>query len=414
MSRKDGGGEGDSLLPAQTRDCVSAPVTRDSMHAVRRTRALVFALVSAAFTSVYVTQPVLPVLQTEFGVTASAASLSISAIVAGIALASLPFGVLADRWPVQRLIGVGGAAVGSCCLIVATTSTFTVLVAARFVQGIFLPALTSSIAAYLARSLPPRDINIAMGAYVAATIAGGLGGRLLGGWIHPPLHWRYAFVTTTVLVFATAALAIRGLPPDRRRAGHEVEKTGTSVVALLRDGQLLRLCCAGAGAMCAFSSIFTYFPFYLSGAPLGLSTGVITSLYLTYVVGIVMGPVAGHLSNRLGNGRTMVVAALVFMAALTLSLVPRLPVLALALLGMCAGFFTVHAAAVGALNRALTRTRGRANALYGLFYYVGGALGITATGFFHSAFGWRGVVAFNAAVLLVPLAVGWASTRRWT
>src|SRR5947199_10582647 len=34
-----------------------------------RIQALVFAIVSAAFTSVYVPQPVLPVLQQEFGVT---------------------------------------------------------------------------------------------------------------------------------------------------------------------------------------------------------------------------------------------------------------------------------------------------------------------------------------------------------
>ena len=26
-----------------------------------------------------------------------------------------------------------------------------------------------------------------MGSYVSATVLGGLGGRLLGGWIHPPL-----------------------------------------------------------------------------------------------------------------------------------------------------------------------------------------------------------------------------------
>jgi YNFM family putative membrane transporter len=31
-------------------------------------------------------------------------------------------------------------------------------------------------------------LNVAMGAYVSATVVGGLGGRLLGGYLHPPLH----------------------------------------------------------------------------------------------------------------------------------------------------------------------------------------------------------------------------------
>ena len=146
-----------------------------------RTRYIVFSLVGAALTSTYVTQPVLPVLEAEFGVAASVASLSVSAVVAGIAVASLPFGMLADRWPVKRLIMVGGVAVSACCITVALTHTFAVLVLTRFVQGLFMPALTSCVAAYLARSLPRDELNVAMGAYVAATVAGGLGGRLLGG-----------------------------------------------------------------------------------------------------------------------------------------------------------------------------------------------------------------------------------------
>jgi len=73
------------------------------------------------------------VLETEFGIGAGIASLSVSAVVAGIALASLPFGMLADHWPVQRLILLGGLAVGACCVFVALTHTFAVLIVARFV-----------------------------------------------------------------------------------------------------------------------------------------------------------------------------------------------------------------------------------------------------------------------------------------
>ena len=58
---------------------------------------LVFSLVAAAFTTVYITQPVLPVLRGEFGVSAATASLTVSAVILGIALANLPFGALADR-----------------------------------------------------------------------------------------------------------------------------------------------------------------------------------------------------------------------------------------------------------------------------------------------------------------------------
>ena len=70
-------------------------------------------------------------------------SLTISAVIAGIAIASLPSGRLADRVPVRRLIGIGGVMAALCCLVVAATTQFSLLVIVRFVQGLFVPALTT-------------------------------------------------------------------------------------------------------------------------------------------------------------------------------------------------------------------------------------------------------------------------------
>jgi len=57
-------------------------------------QALVFSLVASAFTVVYITQPVLPVIEHEFGVNARTASLSVSMVIFGVAVANLPFGML--------------------------------------------------------------------------------------------------------------------------------------------------------------------------------------------------------------------------------------------------------------------------------------------------------------------------------
>jgi MFS transporter, YNFM family, putative membrane transport protein len=70
-----------------------------------RLQALVFTLVAAAISNLYLTQPVLPVIQQEFGVSAPLASVTVSVVILGIALANLPFGWLADRYPIKWLIG---------------------------------------------------------------------------------------------------------------------------------------------------------------------------------------------------------------------------------------------------------------------------------------------------------------------
>jgi len=116
--------------------------------------------------------------------------------------------------------------------------------------------------------------------------------------------------------------------------------------------------------------------------------------------------VAGGLSNRYGNGATLAAGSALLAAALLLTLIPSVLVIAAGLAGVCAGYFAVHAAAVGALNRKLDEGRGRANALYVLFYYLGGWAGITLCGYAWGQGGWPAVLGLCLAVLCVPFATG--------
>ena len=372
-------------------------------------QALVFGLVAAAVTTVYITQPVLPILQQEFGVNPSQASYTVSAVILGIALASLPFGMLADRFPVQRLILMGGGVVVACGLFCAVTSNLTLLVGARFIQGLFVPALTTCLAAYLSTNLPPERLNVVMGSYVSATVAGGLGGRLLGGFIHPPLHWRYAFVTASFLVLIATFAAVRWLP--RGKLPSEGDAHGEGFLALLAQVQLRRSFQVAFGSFFIFSSIFNYLPFYLHGAPFHASTQFITLLYLAYLIGIFTGPVAGQLSNRIGNGGTMVLGSLLLALAIVLTLIKSILAIVIALMLVCGGFFSIHASAAGSLNRRLTSSRGRANSLYVLAYYLGGAVGITLSGYAYGFAGWFGVAGLGLMMLTVPLVTGLKEMR---
>ena len=364
----------------------------------------VFSLVAAAFTTIYITQPVLPVLQVEFGVTETRASLTISAVIFGIALSNLPLGIAADRFPIKPIIFTGGCVVSLCGLTCALTSDMTVLIGARFVQGLFIPCLTTCVAAYVAKTFPQESLNVVMGSYVAATVAGGLGGRLLGGFIHPPLHWRYAFVTASVFLLAASLAACHVLPGETRTSSAEHEPPGFLHLILRAD--LLRIFSVAFSAFFVFSSLFNYLPFYLASPPFAASTEVITLTYFSYLVGIVVAPLAGKLCNRIGNGAVMALGAVVFGAALGATLIKALPAIATSLAVICLGFFSIHAAAAGSLNRRLTASRGRANSLYVLFYYLGGFAGITLSGYTYISFGWPGIVLLGSAMLLIPLSSG--------
>ncbi len=382
---------------------VSSDTSRYQAGSSVRFQLLVFALVGAAFTTIYITQPVLPVLQQEFAVGESRASLTISAVIFGIALSNLPWGSLADRVPVRPIVLLGGSLIAVCGLACAAADRIWVLIGIRFVQGLFLPCVTTCVAAHLSRTLPQESLNVVMGSYVAATVAGGLGGRLLGGLIHPPLHWRYAFLTSAVVLEVATVAAWSFLP--RERADSHGEKA-LGFLPLIARIDLLRTFWVAFGAFFVFSSTFNYLPFYLATPELGASTTLTTLMYSSYLIGIVVGPLSGKLSNRVGNGTTMAVGSAVFGLSICATLVPSIPVIAVSLAGICAGFFAIHAAAAGSLNTRLNTSRGRANSLYVLFYYLGGFAGITAGGYAYVRFGWSGIVAMGLIMLLVPLGTG--------
>jgi MFS transporter, YNFM family, putative membrane transport protein len=370
---------------------------------------VVFALVSASFTNIYITQPVLPVLQHEFSADMVQVSFTVSAVILGIAISNLPFGILSDKLPIHPILLAGGLVVAIAGLVCAYTDTLALLIGARFVQGLFIPALTTCLAAYLARTLPIERLSVVMGSYVSATVLGGLGGRLLGGWIHPPLHWRYAFVSASIMILVATFVALMVLP--KCAASSSVNSKSSSFLKLLGRWELMRIYLCASGSFAIFSAIFNYLPFRLTEQPFAFSTEITTLLYMVYIVGIFMGPLAGRFSNQFGSGNTMLAGVVAMLCSLLLILQPYIPAVIIGLLGICAGFFTIHSAAVGALNRRLTSGQGRANALYVMFYYLGGWLGITGSGYAYALKGWDAVICICISLLFIPSAVGISERR---
>jgi YNFM family putative membrane transporter len=237
-------------------------------------------------------------------------------------------------------------------------------------------------------------------------VLGGLGGRLIGGFMHPPLNWRYAFVSASALTLMATLTAVLGLP--RTSSETKLQPNPIGLLELMKRWDLLRIYLCAAGSFAIFSSVFNYLPFRLTAQPFGFSTERTTLLYLVYVVGIFIGPTAGRISNRFGNGYTLLAGSFVLAGALVLILIPSITSVIFGLLGTCAGFFTIHAAAVGSLNRKLSSGQGRANALYVLFYYLGGWLGITGSGIAFEQGGWGALIFISMLMLIIPIGAGLA------
>ena len=376
----------------------------------RRLALVVYLLVISAFANIYVTQPVLPVIANDLGVSPGAASLTVSAIIAGFALANIPWGIWADHHRIQPIILIGSLLVGLAGVATAWIDNLYVLAGARFVQGLGLPALLTCVAAYLGRYLAAHRLNVVMGGYVAATVTGGIFSRLLSGWFLPEGAWRLAILCAAVLTLVAGLLAAWLLHDEGHTEVHKSHVSGYP--GLLRNSDLLRLFIIGFTGFMVFQTVINYLPFRLVESPLHVSVKGITAVYLAYAVGIVMAPLSGAMSNRLGNATTVLLGSVGIAAGITLTTIDSVLVITLGILTLCSGFFALHSAAVGAINRMLAHGKGRANALYVLFYYCGGFVGISFGGVIYEHWGWSILMTMLLLVVAVPAVIAVFDRRR--
>ncbi len=369
--------------------------------------AALYAATVAAYSDMYITQPILPALSEEFGVAPATAGLSVSAVVLMIALASSSSGPLSD------MLGRKPVMVWSCgmlalpTLLCALAPSFNLLLLCRGLQGLCIPGLTAVAVAYIGDSFPPRRLGAVVGGWIAATVAGGLAGRVLSGLITDLLGWRAAFAFFGVVTLLCALAMALSLPRDPARAATGWGVAYRGMLAHLRDRSLVGAFLIGGALFFGFIGVFTYLPYYLSAPPFGLPTAVVSSLYLVYIAGVVVSPLAGRLSGRVRRRQLIAAGLVVAAAGVAGTLLPSLPLIVASLLLLCAGMFTAQAITPAYVNATARGAKGGASALYLTCYYIGGTLGAALPGVAWQTLGWPGVAAASLVALGAALLAVW-------
>jgi MFS transporter, YNFM family, putative membrane transport protein len=360
----------------------------------RRMSFALFAAGVAAFALLYSTQAVLPAISADLGVSASAASWTVSAATGALALFVLPLSALSERFGRRTLMTLSLAAAVVLGLLVPLAPGPEWLVALRALQGAALAGVPAAAMAYLAEEVRPRALVAAIGLFVAGNSIGGMSGRIVTGWAAQLWGWRagLAAVGLMALLFAVAFRVL--LPKPRRFAPARVSPRSLAgtVRGHLADPLLLRLYAIGALFMTVFGAVYTVIGYRLAAAPFNLPPGVIGSVFLVYLVGTVSSATAGRLVGRLGRRGALYLAVATTAAGLLVSLADSTAAVLAGLVLITAGFFAGHAVASSAVSGTAKTGRAQASALYQSSYYLGssagGTLGAVA---FHSG-GWAGTV----------------------
>ena len=361
---------------------------------------------AAAFVNLYAPQSLMPLLQAWLGSSAALAGAIVSAGTLGVALAAPFAGLLADRIGRRRVILLSAFGVVPPALMVALAQSATQLIAARFVQGLFLPGIFGVTVAYIGASWPPQEARVVTASYVAGTIFGGFCGRLTSGVVAQLAGWRWGFAAITILQLLLALLILAWLPPERHPPAPSRAPAWSVVRALLRRPELRGAYALGFSLLFSLVAGFTYVTLRLAAPPFSLGPAALSALFVVYLVGVVITPVTGQLLNRAGHRRVLTVAWGVAVTGLLVSLSPVLPVVVLGLALFSAGLFVVQATATSFVSEVSGAARATSVGLYVTCYYVGGSVGGVLPAPLWSRGGWPAVVLLIAAAGAASVLIG--------
>lgn len=379
----------------------------------RRLLVALFGAGTAAFAQLYAPQSVLPDAARELATSASATALLVSAATLGLAVGVLPWAWVADRVGRVRAMTfamLGATAVG---LAIPFAPTFGLMVAGRAVEGLLVAGVPAVAMAYLTETLIDAGASSAVpraaGTYVAGTSMGGLLGRLVAGGVAELFGWRAGVGAVAVACLVATVVFIWLAPRDRRVTkgdggpgapstdgqsppeGHVPGGGRAGRLKVLLSPRLLALDAQGLLLMGGFVAVYNYLGFRLADEPFGLSSGVVSLVFLAYLAGTWSSARTGRLVMRHGRRRVLIVSTGVMAVGVAATLSGWLPLVLAGLVVLTAGFFGAHAVASGWTPVAAPQARTQAAAVYNLAYYAGS-----------SVFGWLGGVGFALA--------GWPGT----
>ena len=364
-----------------------------------------------AFLSLYVTQPILPLLERTFHATKGAISFTVTASTLGIALAAPFMGRLADRYGRRRVMLLSALLVGRTSLVAATSASLAQLIFWRFVQGVFTPGIFAVTVAYINDEWPLESTGSAMAAYVTGTVVGGFSGRAISGLVAEHAPWQWSCVVLGLLDLALTAALWRWLPRERGSPPSGAGAFFGPAADHLRNPRLLARYGVGFCVLFSLVAAFTYVTFYLAAPPFSLSPALLGSIFVVYLIGAVLTPLAGRWVDRVGSRRMLMFAATIGIAGIALTLAPHVLAVAAGLAICCTGVFIAQTAISSSLGLCATHDRALAVGLYATFYYLGGSAGASLPALAWRAGGWTACVALIAAVQLCTLAIAWRTFR---
>ena len=363
--------------------------------------------VGAIVANIYYIQPLLSAIASAFRISVPQVGTVAMLTQLGAALGMLLFVPLGDTKERRRLIVCLVIGESVCLALMASAQSYLWLALASLGIGI-TGSTVHVIVPFAAQLASPARRGAAVGSVLSGLLFGILLARTFSGLLGAWLGWRAIYWLASVIMLLLVVLIRLGLPSSKPVLKLSWPSLIHSSVALIRHQPVLREAAAlSAILFCAFSAFWTTLVFFLGTPPYHYGSGVAGLFGLVGAASAVCAPFVGHLADRYGARRNVLIALLMTAVSFVVLYVfgKHMGGLIAGVVLLDIGVQSGHVSNQTRIYGLLPEARSRLNMVYMICFFVAGAIGSFAGSVLWHHFAWAGVCGFGCFVTLAGCAV---------
>ncbi|QFU91790.1 MFS transporter [Amycolatopsis sp. YIM 10] len=367
-------------------------------------------------TTEFVVAGILPGIAQDLGITVADAGLTITVFAIGMIVGTPSMAVLTLKLPHRTTLSLALVIYAIGHVVVAVSSSFPVILGARFATALATGAFWAVAAVVGAKAAGPAASSRALGIVLGGGMLANVIGVPIGAFAGQTIGWRGTFWALAALALPAAIIVYRQVATDR---GTGPAPSVRAELASLRDGRIW-LVLAGCVIVCGSSLAAYSFISPLLTTNSGLAAAAVPLVLVGYGLGAFVG---SNLGGRLGARRPYAVlftsATATFLVLGALCLFSADPIVTIALIVLLGLFgMATNPVLIGMAVRYADQAPTLASALSTSSFNLGTAIGSWIAGYaLESALGATGPVLVGtciAAVYFVPLVLLYRKETRWS
>ncbi|MCD9531373.1 MFS transporter [Photobacterium carnosum] len=329
------------------------------------------------FCNLYLFQPMLPLMATEFSVSATQINWVLAAATLMLAVCLIPWAIASEIVGRRMIMVISLLLMPIVGVVMVFAHDLFALTLARGVMGISVAGYIAVAVAYMAEEFSPKALVLAVGGYISANSLGGIAGRLYGGIIGEQLGWHWAVLGMAVMSFIGAVVVIRLLPSQQHFIHHHrrFRIHAYQVIAHIKQPILWLAMLIGGVNFALFVNLYSVTGFRLVAAPFNLPLSWASLIFLCYLSGTITSRLSGRWASRYSPLSGIILGGVLSLSGLWLGLIESRVTILISLLLLSSGAFFTHSLAYAWVSQHAKVAKATATALYLVHYYVGSSLG---------------------------------------